>query len=135
MRETALNPDKFVMPFFVRPGKGEKRPIASMPGQFQFSPDELLKAAQEVQTAGIQAVLLFGIPETKDSRGSGAYAPDGIIQQAARLLRSRAPGLLVIADLCFCEYTDHGHCGIVRPDGAVDNSCAPGAIGLHCRCA
>ncbi len=120
-RETTLKVSDLVMPFFVRPGQGIKKPIVSMPGQFQFSPDALVHAAGEAQAAGIPAVLLFGIPKKKDARGSGAYAKDGIVQQAARLLKSRFPKLLVIADLCFCEYTDHGHCGIVKPDGVIDN--------------
>jgi porphobilinogen synthase len=104
----------FVMPFFVRPGKKEKRPIKSMPGHFQYSVDELLKALGPVAAAGIPAVILFGIPEKKDPQGTGAYAGDGIVQTAARAVKARHPGLAVIADLCLCEYTDHGHCGVVQ---------------------
>ena len=92
-----------------------------MPGQFQFSADELVKAAGPVATAGIKAIILFGIPEKKDPRASGACAEDGVIQVAARRLKDRYPDLAVIADLCLCEYTDHGHCGVVRPGGAIDN--------------
>ena len=114
VRETTLAPSDFVLPMFVRPGKGEKRPIRSMPGHFQYSVDTMVKAASEVYQAGVPAVILFGIPEKKDSRGSGAYAKDGIVQRAARALKDKHPELLVMADLCFCEYTDHGHCGIVK---------------------
>ncbi|MCX5797483.1 MAG: porphobilinogen synthase [Elusimicrobia bacterium] len=121
VRETVLRPDDFVMPLFVRPGKGLKRPIKSMPGQFQFSPDELVKAAGPLAAAGVPGVILFGIPDQKDAKASGAYAKDGIVQKAARALKLRYPGLVVIADLCFCEYTDHGHCGVVRKDGTIDN--------------
>ncbi|MFA6003835.1 MAG: porphobilinogen synthase [Elusimicrobiota bacterium] len=121
VRETALRPDDFAMPLFVRPGQGEKRPIKSMPGQFQFSVDQLVAAATPVVAAGVPAVLLFGIPDRKDSQGSGAYAKDGIVQQAVRALKDAHPGLFVITDLCLCEYTDHGHCGRLGPDGVIDN--------------
>jgi porphobilinogen synthase len=121
VRETVLRPDDFVMPLFVRPGKGLKRPIKSMPGQFQFSPDEMVKAVAPLAAAGVPAVILFGIPDKKDAKASGAYDADGIVQKAARALKARYPELAVMADLCFCEYTDHGHCGVVRRDGTIDN--------------
>ena len=121
VRETVLRPDDFVMPFFVRPGKGLKRPIKSMPGQFQLSVDELVKAAAPLASAGVPGVILFGIPDQKDAKARGAYAKGGIIQKAARALKDRYPDLTVMADLCFCEYTDHGHCGVVRKDGGIDN--------------
>ncbi|MBI5240442.1 MAG: porphobilinogen synthase [Elusimicrobia bacterium] len=121
VRETVLRPDDLVMPFFVRPGKGEKRPIKSMPGQSQLTVDELVKAATHVAAAGVPAVILFGIPDRKDAKATGAYARDGIVQMAARALKARHPGLVVMADLCFCEYTDHGHCGVVRRNGSIDN--------------
>ena len=121
VRETSLRPDDFVMPLFVRPGKGVKKPIKSMPGQFQFSVDELVKAAGPLAAAGVPAVILFGIPDGKDAKASGAYANDGIVQKATWALKERHPGLVVMADLCFCEYTDHGHCGVVRQDGIIDN--------------
>ena len=105
------------MPFFVRPGKGEKRPIGSMPGQFQYSVDELTKAVPEAAQLGVPAVILFGIPEKKDEQASGAFAPKGIVQEATRAIKEAAPETVVIADLCFCEYTDHGHCGVVRRKG------------------
>ncbi|MDD5657233.1 MAG: porphobilinogen synthase [Elusimicrobia bacterium] len=120
-RETVLRPDDLVMPLFVRPGRGVRRPIASMPGQFQLSCDELVKDVGELAAAGVPAVMLFGIPGRKDARASGAYARDGIIQTAARRLKDRHPGVLIMADLCFCEYTDHGHCGVTRRDGSIDN--------------
>jgi porphobilinogen synthase len=121
VRETVLRPADFVMPLFVRPGRGLRRPIKSMPGQFQFSPDELVKAVGPLAAAGVPAVILFGIPDKKDAKASGAYAKDGIVQVAARALKVRYPDLVVMADLCFCEYTDHGHCGVVRKDGSIDN--------------
>ena len=120
VRETALAPDDFVLPFFIRPGREQKRPIASMPGHFQYSCDEFVKALAAVVSAGIPAIILFGIPDEKDARGTGAWAKDGIIQRAAAAAKAKYPDLVVIADLCFCEYTDHGHCGIIRK-GRVDN--------------
>ncbi|MDE2040224.1 MAG: porphobilinogen synthase [Elusimicrobia bacterium] len=120
VRQTALEPGDLVLPLFVRPGKGERRPIASMPGHFQYSVDTLVAAAEEAARCGVPAVILFGIPDRKDSRASGAYAKDGIVQRAARAIKSRRPELIVMADLCFCEYTDHGHCGVVK-GRKVDN--------------
>ncbi len=120
VRETALNAGDLVLPLFVRPGKGVRKAIASMPGHFQLSPDEAAKAAADAAAAGLGAVILFGIPERKDAKASGAYAKDGIVQRAAGLIKDRHPGLAVIADLCFCEYMDHGHCGVVK-DGRVLN--------------
>jgi porphobilinogen synthase len=114
VRETSLCPKDFVMPLFIRPGKGEKRPIKSMPGHFQYSVDEAVKAAGQLVSAGVPAVILFGIPDAKDPKASGAYAKDGVVQRAAAALKDRYPDLCLIADLCFCEYTDHGHCGIVK---------------------
>lgn len=110
------------MPFFVRPGKGVKKPIKSMPGHFQLSVDELVKAVGPVAKAGIPGIILFGIPDKKDGQASGAYAEDGIVQRAAAAVKAKFPDLCVIADLCFCEYTDHGHCGIVRDGGVVNDA-------------
>jgi porphobilinogen synthase len=101
---------------FVRNGRKLRRPIAAMPGVFQFSPDELLREAARAHGLGVPAVLLFGIPDRKDARASGAYAANGIVQQAVRLLKKELPQLLVITDVCLCEYMEHGHCGIVRND-------------------
>src|SRR3954471_14845862 len=114
IRETIVTPKDFVLPLFVRPGKGEKRPISSMPGHFQYSVDEAVKAAGEAVKLGVPAVILFGIPDKKDAKASGAYANNGIVQTAAKAIKDKHPSLLLIADLCFCEYTDHGHCGIVK---------------------
>ncbi|MBI3297353.1 MAG: porphobilinogen synthase [Elusimicrobia bacterium] len=114
VRETELTPRDLVLPLFVRPGKGEKRPIRSMPGVYQWSVDTVVGPAREAARLGVPAVILFGIPDKKDARASGAYAKDGIVQRAARAVKEAVPGLVVIADLCFCEYTDHGHCGVIR---------------------
>ena len=118
VRETRLHAGQLVLPLFVRSGRKLRRPIAAMPGVFQLSPDELAREAGQAHEAGVPAVLLFGIPETKDDRASGAYAPKGIVQQAVRLLKKELPHLLVITDVCLCEYMAHGHCGIVRRDRA-----------------
>jgi porphobilinogen synthase len=120
VRETCIDAGDFILPFFVRHGKGVKNPIPSMPGHYHLSPDMLLKELEEPVDRGIPAILLFGIPQKKDSVGSEAYARDGIIQQAVASAKKAFPELVVITDVCLCEYTDHGHCGIVR-DGDVDN--------------
>ena len=122
VREHRLTVHDLVYPLFVYHGTDLKREIRSMPGQFQWSLDRLGEAVDAVVARGIPAVLLFGIPEHKDATGSGASDPGGIIQEAVRLIKRRAPGLLVITDVCFCEYTDHGHCGPMRThaDGRVD---------------
>ncbi len=112
--ETQLNPAQLVLPLFVRSGKKLRHPIAAMPGVFQLSPDELVREAAQAHEAGVPAVLLFGIPESKDAKASGAYAANGIVQQAIRLLKKELPELLVITDVCLCEYMSHGHCGIVQ---------------------
>ncbi|MXX24475.1 MAG: porphobilinogen synthase [Caldilineaceae bacterium SB0668_bin_21] len=114
VRETALSPADFIYPLFVRYGREERRPIASMPGQFQLSVDELAREAESVLELGIPAVLLFGIPEEKDWCGSDNFNPHGVVPEAIRALKEAAPELIVISDMCFCEYTDHGHCGIVN---------------------
>ncbi len=114
VRETHLRVDQLVLPLFVRSGRKLRQPIASMPGVFQLSPDELLKEATHAFKAGLPAVLLFGIPDKKDEKASGAYAKNGIIQQAVRLLKRELPKLLVITDVCLCEYMSHGHCGVVH---------------------
>src|SRR5271154_3926410 len=111
--ETQLSVVQLVLPLFVRAGRKLRRPIAAMPGVFQLSPDEILKEAAQAHALGVPAVLLFGIPDTKDAKASGAYAKQGIVQQTVRLLKRELPELLVITDVCLCEYMDHGHCGIV----------------------
>ena len=120
VRETTLAPSNFVYPLFVCPGKGIKRPIDSMPGQFQFSVDELVREVEEVARLGIPGIILFGLPERKDDVGSEAWHPEGVIQRALRAVKRGVPDLFVAVDACFCEYTTHGHCGVVR-DGQVDN--------------
>ena len=109
-----MNAAQLVLPLFVRAGRKLRRPITAMPGVFQLSPDELLREATRAHELGVPAVLLFGIPDTKDAKASGAYAANGIVQQAVRLLKKELPQLLVITDVCLCEYMEHGHCGIVR---------------------
>ena len=120
VRETRLSPEDFVYPLFVVHGTGVRNAIPSMPGQYQLSLDQLPAEAQELRALGIPAVLLFGIPASKDEQASEAYAADGIVQQAVRALKQADPALLVVTDVCLCEYTSHGHCGIVK-DGDVDN--------------
>jgi porphobilinogen synthase len=112
--ETRLDPQQLILPLFVRSGRKVRRAIEAMPGVCQLSVDESLIEAQDAYRAGVPAVLLFGIPEEKDAVASGAYAKDGIVQQAVRLLKRELPELLVITDVCLCEYMDHGHCGIVE---------------------
>jgi porphobilinogen synthase len=120
VRETSLAPSQFVLPLFVRPGSGIRQPVGSMPGVNQTSVDELLVDARAAAALGIGGVLLFGIPAHKDAEGSSAWDDDGPVQQAVRALKRELPQLVVITDVCMCEYTDHGHCGILR-DGEVDN--------------
>jgi porphobilinogen synthase len=120
VRETRLALDNLIYPLFVVHGRGIREPIAPMPGQCRLSVDEVVKEAKDAASMGIPAVLLFGIPEDKDARGSEAYADDGIVQQATRAIKDTVPDLLVITDLCLCEYTSHGHCGVVE-EGRVKN--------------
>ncbi|MDQ3557339.1 MAG: porphobilinogen synthase [Gemmatimonadota bacterium] len=120
VRETAVTPSDLILPLFVVPGEGVRRPVRSMPGVDQTSVDELLRDAEEALRLGIPGVLLFGIPETKDALGTSGYDDQGVIQNAVRALKDELPELLVITDLCLCDYTDHGHCGILRED-EVDN--------------
>ncbi len=120
VRETSLRIDDFVYPLFAVHGRGVREPIGSMPGQYRLSIDELLKECKDAASMGIPAVLLFGLPRDKDPRGTEAYAEDGIIQQAVRAVKDTIPDLLVITDVCLCEYTSHGHCGVVE-DGRIKN--------------
>ena len=120
-RETTLRPADFVYPVFVTPGRNLRVPIGPMPGQAQVSVDNLVKEGEEAAALGIRALLLFGLPSGKDEIGTGAYAPDGVVQQAVAALKSAVPDLVVMTDVCLCEYTDHGHCGTLREDGSVDN--------------
>ena len=131
VRETELNPRDFILPLFVKHGQNQRVPIRSMPGQDQMTVDQLPSEVDSIAKLGIPAVILFGIPEHKDAVGSDAYDPDGIIQQAVRAIKATRPDLLVITDVCFCEFTDHGHCGIIghqhgRTD--VDNDATLGIL-------
>ncbi|HON59263.1 MAG TPA: porphobilinogen synthase [Smithella sp.] len=116
IRETTLSVDDLVYPLFAAPGKNFKKPISSMPGQFQLSVDHVAREAKKAQELGIPAVLLFGIPAKKDAMATGAFAKDGIVQQAVKRIKDEAPEILVITDVCLCEYTSHGHCGILDKD-------------------
>ena len=120
VRETALSPRDFIYPLFVCPGRGRTQPVISMPGVAQLSVDRAAEEAETVRGLGIPGVILFGVPEAKDPVGSEAYADHGVVQEAIRAIKDRVPDLLVVTDVCLCEYTDHGHCGVVE-DGDVDN--------------
>jgi len=120
VRETVLSPADFIYPLFVVEGQGRREEIGSMPGQFRLSVDLLVKEAAEVKSLGIPAIILFGIPAKKDDRGSSGYDPNGIVQRAIKAVKDQVPGLAVITDVCIDEYTDHGHCGIVK-DGKILN--------------
>jgi porphobilinogen synthase len=121
VRETVLSPSDFVYPLFVTYGRSVRTPIEPMPGQAQLSLDYLLEEVSEAQDLGIPAVLLFGLPEDKDAEGSEAYDSQGIIQEAVEAIKQATPEMVVITDVCLCEYTDHGHCGLLSSDGSVDN--------------
>ncbi len=120
VRETVLSPDDLILPLFAIGGKDVKNPIASMPGHFQLSIDHLTKTARAAHEAGVPAIMLFGIPDKKDPLATSAYAKDGIVQKAIREIKNRVPDLVVISDVCLCQYTDHGHCGVVEK-GIIDN--------------
>ena len=120
VRETRLDPAQFILPLFACPGEGVRREIGAMPGNYQMSIDELVKECIEVEALGIGGVILFGLPETKDEMASGAYDDSGIVQRAIRAIRRETSRLLVVTDVCNCEYTSHGHCGYIK-DGDVDN--------------
>ncbi len=120
VRETVLAPSNLIYPLFVKEGTDQQEPIPSMPGQFRWSIDRLLKEATDVHALGIPAVMLFGIPDQKDECGSSGYDPNGIVQRAVRALKDHLPGLFVVTDVCIDEYTSHGHCGIVK-DGRILN--------------
>ncbi|HXT50850.1 MAG TPA: porphobilinogen synthase [Thermoanaerobaculia bacterium] len=121
VRETRLSAANLVLPLFVCPGENVEQPIGSMPGVARQSVDRIVPTAAAAFDEGVPAVILFGIPESKDAVGSLSWSDDGIVQRALRALRGQVPGMLRIADVCFCEYTDHGHCGVLRQDGSVDN--------------
>jgi porphobilinogen synthase len=120
VKETCIRVDDLIFPIFVKHGKREREPIPSMVGHYQLSVDELVKEAEEVWSLGIPAIILFGLPRVKDRLGSEAYARDGIVQKAVAAVKERVPELVVLTDVCLCQYTDHGHCGIIE-DGRIDN--------------
>jgi porphobilinogen synthase len=120
VRETHLSVKDLIFPLFVKHGQNIKEPISSLPGQYHFSVDRLLEEVEEIWSLKIPSVILFGLPETKDALGSSSYQEDGVIQQAIRAIKKQIPEMVVITDVCLCEYTDHGHCGIIK-DGQVDN--------------
>jgi porphobilinogen synthase len=117
VRETNLTPHDFILPLFVSEKIASKRAIASMPGVFQLAPNEAANEAKNAEALGLQAVLLFGIPKEKDEQASGAYAENGVVQEAVRAIKKKCPELVVITDVCLCEYMSHGHCGVTRIDG------------------
>ena len=121
VRETRLDPSMFIYPLFVTHGTNVRTEISSMPGQYQLSVDQLAREAGELRDLGVRAVLLFGLPASKDPEGTEGYASDGIVQRATRELKRVDPDLVVVADICLCEYTDHGHCGLLTATGEVDN--------------
>jgi porphobilinogen synthase len=124
VRETQLAPSQFILPLFVCPGEGVRKEISSMPGNAQLSIDQVVKEAEQCRSLAIGGIILFGIPDTKDEFASGAYDPDGITQRAVRAIKRDVPDLLVITDVCNCEYTSHGHCGLIKngdAEGHVDN--------------
>ena len=134
VRETRLAAEQLVLPLFACPGEGVARPVGSMPGVFQHSVDQLVTAAAAAHAAGVRGVLLFGLPEHKDAVGSAAWADDGVVQRALQALAREVPGLVKIVDLCFCEYTDHGHCGVLTaPDNTeVDNDATLPLLAKQC---
>src|SRR6204780_4723684 len=115
VRETRLTPDAFVYPMFVCPGEGVRKEVRSMPGVFNLSVDEAVKEAQQAHSLGVPSIILFGLPKKKDELATGAWSEDGIVQQAARAIKREVPKLIIMGDVCLCEYMSHGHCGIVRP--------------------
>ena len=127
VRETRLTPDAFVYPMFVCPGEGVRREVRSMPGVFNLSVDEAVKEARQVYSLGVPAVILFGLPDRKDDVATGAWADDGIVQQAARAMKREVPDLILMGDVCLCEYMSHGHCGIVK------SSSTPKSLGAAAR--
>ncbi|HIJ37017.1 MAG TPA: porphobilinogen synthase, partial [Deltaproteobacteria bacterium] len=120
VRETSISVKDFIAPLFVKHGKELKDPIPSMPGQYQFSIDTLVEEAEEIWGLGIPSVILFGLPDTKDATGTRSWAEDGIVQLAVKAIKDRLPGMVIMTDVCMCEYTDHGHCGLIL-NGQVDN--------------
>jgi len=128
VRETRLTPEAFVYPIFVCPGKGVRKEVRSMPGVFNLSVDEAVKEARETYSLGVPAVILFGLPEKKDEVATGAWADDGIVQQSTRAIEREVPNLIILGDVCLCEYMSHGHCGVVRPASGAQSLGAAVAV-------
>jgi porphobilinogen synthase len=122
VRETRLSPDMFMYPLFVRPGRGVRHEVASMPGVHQLSVDEAVREAAAAKADGVRSVLLFGLPAAKDDSGTAAYDPEGPVQSAVRAIKHGVPGMLVVTDVCLCEYTSHGHCGVVDDEEIVNDA-------------
>jgi len=120
VRETTLSVRDFIAPLFVKHGKGSMDPIPSMPGQYHFSPDIVVKEAEQLWSLGVPSVILFGLPDKKDAIGSRSWAEDGVVQKAVSAIKDRLPQMVIMTDVCLCEYTDHGHCGVIK-NGDVDN--------------
>ncbi len=135
VRETELSPSDFIYPLFVVEGTGIRRPIVSMPGIHNFSIDTLVAEAREAKSLGISSVILFGIPNAKDAEGTGAYASDGVVQKAIRELKRSVPGLHITADICLCEYTDHGHCGVIEGEHVRNDATLPLLARMAVSCA
>src|SRR3954470_1373707 len=121
VRETRLAPENFVLPLFVCPGTSVRREISSMPGVFNLSIDEITKEVTAAHDTGVRSIILFGLPESKDAVATGAYAEDGIVQRAIRAVRQSSPEMIIMADTCLCEYTSHGHCGVVRGGEVIND--------------
>jgi porphobilinogen synthase len=135
VRETTLAPSNFIYPLFVVEGRDVRRPIASMPGIFNLSLEHALAEARQAHALGVKSVILFGIPDHKDARGSQAYAREGVVQRAVREIKNALPDLLVIVDVCLCEYTDHGHCGLVEGGHVVNDDTLPLLAQMAVTCA
>ncbi len=121
VRETRLAPEQFVLPLFVVPGEGVKKEVSSMPGNYQMSVDKLVEEVREAKSLGIGGIILFGIPDKKDPQGSGAYDDQGVVQAAIRAIKREVPGIVVVTDVCLCEYTSHGHCGMLRGEEILND--------------
>jgi len=135
VRETSLAPSDFILPLFVMEGRGQRRPVASMPGVFNLSVDEAVKEARAAFELGVPSIILFGLPDTKDATGSASSHPDGIVQRAIREIKAAVPELQVMADICLCEFTDHGHCGIYEGGHVVNDASLPLIARMAVSCA
>jgi len=128
LRETRFSAEQLMMPYFVRAGRNIKEPIASMPGQYRFSPDALLKELDTLASSGVRSILLFGLPETKDEKASASYSSKSVIVQAVKAIKKRFPEIAVTTDVCLCAYTNHGHCGLLSADGYIKNDASLGVL-------